>query len=531
MTTPSDFSARRDRALGAAVIVAALLSAAFYATRWAGDAEIHLVYAENAARGRWFEFNAGQVTQGSTSALWTLLLAALWRVGGVVGASWGASAVCLASFVAVIVVTHRLGRRVASPAVGLVAALLFAANPSIATNALLGMENCTAAALVGAGWLAVLGPWRGSTPWLWGALAGLGFLCRPDAAVPIAAQGLYALWRARRDGFSLSRWLGAGVVALAIVAPFYAFQHHVTGRWLPASGVSRVLLSRRTALHLGPLWIHLRLVTRLLVPYLPVSAGLAWLLLRRAARTPERVALGLATAATLFLHTFVVGAAHASRYFLVTFPAFFVLGVAGLDDALSLVRAKAPRAGNSLVALAAVWMALVYGADEYLRFTVLTRGATMTQHLGYYASRRAMTDEVLAEVGWRPPRPLQLAITEVQYRGFVDDRIVVRSLDGRVDQELLDVTGPDGCPDYAAYLRRVGADALHADQGCDCPRSLLCALERRAADRPRDPVTLDGMTFRYAGAKQYWRIERGAGAAQPSGGVAPDPAAREDTSP
>ncbi len=174
-------------------------------------------------------------------------------------------------------------------------------------------------------------------------------------------------------------------------------------------------------------------------------------------------------------------------------------------------------------------MTVVYGADEYLRVTVLTRGASMAQHLGYYASRRAMTDEVLADVGWRAPRPLHLAITEVQYRGFVDDRIVVHSLDGRVDQELLDVTGSDGCPDYAAYLRRVGAEALHADQGCDCPRSLLCALERRSADRPRDPVTLDGMTFRYTGAKHYWRIERGAAGAQRTEGVAPDPAAREDT--
>jgi Dolichyl-phosphate-mannose-protein mannosyltransferase len=506
MNTPAADARWRPRLL-AVVVACVTVHAALYATRWAGDAEIHLIYAENAANGRWFQFNPAQVTQGSTSALWTLLLASAWRVGGLVAASWAASLVCLVSYVTTTVLVWKLGERVASWRVGAVAALLFAVNPSIASNALFGMENCTAAALLVAAWLTLVTPQRRWSPWVWGVLVGAAFLCRPDAVIPIAAQSLYAAYLLKHSPErSRAPWVGACVLAGMLVVPFFVFQHSITGRWMPSSGVSRVLLSRRTAIHLGPLWIHVRLLVRIAGAYLPVFAGFVWTLTQRTLQTPARLALGGAVVVTLFLHTFIVGAAHASRYFLLSFPAFYILGAVGLGDIMRRIRSRRPTLVPVFLGGCVVWFALVNAADEHARLTSSMRGAPMEYHINLFRNRRAFTDDLLEKISWHSPRPLQLALTEVQFRGMVDQRITIRSLDGRVDQELLDVTPANGCPDYAAYFRRVHMDALHADQASDCPSSLLWALEQRNSAQSREPVVLDGITFQHTGHEGYWRI-------------------------
>ena len=50
----------------------------FYFTMYSGDAEIHLVYAENAAKGHFFEFNMNEKSAGVTSPGYMLFLALLY---------------------------------------------------------------------------------------------------------------------------------------------------------------------------------------------------------------------------------------------------------------------------------------------------------------------------------------------------------------------------------------------------------------------------------------------------------------------
>ena len=63
-----------------AAAAAVLLYPLAYADVYAGDAVIHLIYAENAARGHFYEFNLGEVTAGVTSTGYMLLLAGLFRL-------------------------------------------------------------------------------------------------------------------------------------------------------------------------------------------------------------------------------------------------------------------------------------------------------------------------------------------------------------------------------------------------------------------------------------------------------------------
>jgi arabinofuranosyltransferase len=72
------------------------------------DAWIHFQFARNLARGDGLSFNPGQPTSGSTAPLWTLLLAAVYLLGGEFPvAGQVLSAVC---FLAALATTYALGR-------------------------------------------------------------------------------------------------------------------------------------------------------------------------------------------------------------------------------------------------------------------------------------------------------------------------------------------------------------------------------------------------------------------------------------
>lgn len=229
-----------------------------------------------------------------------------------------------------------------------------------------------------------------------------------------------------------------------------------------------------------------------------------------------------AVTATVFLHTFIVGATHASRYFILTFPAFYVTGIVGLQTLAGMLAQRWDRTGQGIrmgtrmgtrmvvqgcTVLVGLWFLGVYSADLYFRARVTGLGGVMQDHLALSRFRRESTTGLLVKLGWTGHLPVRLALTEVQLRQYLDNRFWLQSLDGRVDQELIDVTPPStGCPDYAAYLRRVQSDMVMADQACDCPTSLLCALQREPTKGPLRTVTLDGLRFTQTGFWSIWRI-------------------------
>ncbi len=61
-------------------------------------------------------------------------------------------------------------------------------------------------------------------------------------------------------------------------------------------------------------------------------------------------------------------------------------------------------------------------------------------------------------------RPVVVALVEIQARYSVDDRFVIRSLDGRTDPRFLDFVRGDWV-DYEAYLRTTGVDFVTKNAG------------------------------------------------------------------
>jgi hypothetical protein len=71
--------------------------------------------------------------------------------------------------------------------------------------------------------------------------------------------------------------------------------------------------------------------------------------------------------------------------------------------------------------------------------------------------RRARTDALLHDLGNPPKRPVTLALEPVQVRYELDERMAIRSFDGRVDRALMNFVRTDFV-DQAGYLQTEDID-------------------------------------------------------------------------
>src|SRR5690606_1078847 len=104
--------------------------------------------------------------------------------------------------------------------------------------------------------------------------------------------------------------------------------------------------------------------------------------------------------------------------------------------------------------------------------------------------------------------PVSVAVTEVQLRYFLDDRVTVLSLDGRTSANILRYVDPvSGVPDFGRYFADVRPDYVHIRQWCEVGGwlagvfpsrirdNLVCDWERRAAAMaPGDSFEWQGRT-------------------------------------
>jgi Dolichyl-phosphate-mannose-protein mannosyltransferase len=134
-----------------------------------------------------------------------------------------------------VVLLYRLGRRIAGPAAGLAAALVWAASPVALRNAMGGLEASLAvmlalALLLAWMWTGDAGASRVRFAWL-GVIAGLLVLARVDAALLVALVAAMELVLRR------GRRIVPAVVGLAIVTvPWYVYTTLTFGTPLPTSG-------------------------------------------------------------------------------------------------------------------------------------------------------------------------------------------------------------------------------------------------------------------------------------------------------
>src|SRR5690606_26297758 len=81
--------------------------------------------------------------------------------------------------------------------------------------------------------------------------------------------------------------------------------------------------------------------------------------------------------------------------------------------------------------------------------------------------RPRQTEALLRALGVAEAENISIAVTEVQLRYFLDERVEVLSLDGRTSADILTYTDPlTGVPDFERYFLATRPDFVHANQWC-----------------------------------------------------------------
>ncbi|MFW6162643.1 MAG: hypothetical protein ACODAJ_07715 [Planctomycetota bacterium] len=463
------------------------------------DGWIHATYARNLARHGCLCLNPGEPSTGTTSFLWTGLLAALHAVGlGPVAApiAWGLPLqACLITLVFLLARDARLGDGWA-----FLAAASCAALGTLVWISLAGME-ATLFLVLGLGAL-----WCRARRWLLaaGALAGLLVLARPEGgalAVTLALAEIPAARRRRARGPKAvtplaRRWLKLfGPVALA-VGIYLGINLAISGQVLTATFAGRRWLAGQPAgIDLSPLAVFdgaAALATawgRYLYRWVFGMGLLAWLGVGAAAVAGGVLAavfgllaaggvLRVALAARrdrgtpsplllLFGWALIHNAAyavllpvhgHAGRYQAVNFVVLAVgvtAGTAWLARARSSVRRLAP-------VLVAAWMALCLGSTALWR--VIYRDSVHHIHTTHVACGRWIADHL--------PSDAVVATYDLGAVAYHADRRVV-DLGGLVDPAMARHLFAGDC---APYLRDQGATHLAMVQHALDDTHLLGAL-------------------------------------------------------
>ena len=181
------------------------------------------------------------------------------------------------------------------------------------------------------------------------------------------------------------------------------------------------------------------------------------------------------------LYSSVFGAVHLARYVTFLMPPLALIAAGGarwlwanwpaLAERLPLSRAAA-FGGTGLL------LAASFSAETYVRLSD-PGGVVLADVMAAPAHRAQASDDLLAELRDPAVRPVSIALQEAQLRYWLDDRFVVRSLDGRVDRALL------------SYVHRGNHDHL----GC-------ASRERRPLPRRDSQYNRDRTRWRWTTCKR-----------------------------
>jgi hypothetical protein len=247
------------------VICAAALAARLIpGPRTIDDAFITFRYARNLLAGNGFVYNPGEAVLGTTTPLYTLLMAGL-------GVPWGAAnapfpslalAVNALADAATCLLLVWLGKRIGARWAGWAAAAVWAVAPFSVTFAIGGLETSlyvllltgtTAAALAGKRVAAAL-------------LGAMALLTRPDALIlvgPLVLERAYSAFFARpREERQPLRWAEAAAFGAPVLA-WGIFATLTFGSPLPNS-----ILAKAVAYHLQPADALIRLIQHYATPFL-----------------------------------------------------------------------------------------------------------------------------------------------------------------------------------------------------------------------------------------------------------------------
>jgi 4-amino-4-deoxy-L-arabinose transferase-like glycosyltransferase len=410
------------------------------------DSWIHQTYGRNLAQyGEW-AFTPGTPSTASTSPLYTVLLAAGYRLG-IPHLIWthGLGIACLAISG---LIAARMAERLlpVSKRIGLFAGLAVVSAWHLLWAAAAGMETMLFSMFT------LLLPWlvwreldtRPQTAFavvlrgiVFGIACGLATLARPEGAMLVGLLGLALLIIRPKMSWRAVILYGAAAVVgfIGVLTPYLIFNLQVTGGLLPNTAASK--RADLVSLFLRP---YPQRVLDLLTPLsaggqillLPGAALWAWSIFRSLRRQPSGLLLLVPmvwSIALIFLYAAYLPAFFQhGRYVIPALPAFIVCGVVGT----AMLVQKGRRSMLQRV------FSRGLAATAVVLFVVMALGPGLTTYL---ADVEIINNEMVAAARWiadNIPEDELMAIHDIGAVGYFASRPII-DLAGLISPELLPV--------------------------------------------------------------------------------------------
>jgi hypothetical protein len=445
-TAARQFVLRHGIAVAIALGAVAVIAFAAWRVRdtYVGDAAVYLPYARNAANGHLFQFNVGEFSTGSTSPLWSLLLAIPFLLGlGLAGAKAFSAAFAVLGLLATIYAAQRLSRSWTAAAV----ASLFVLG-TMALHAVSLYESGLTVTLVA---MSLVAAQRTRARWgesgalsvralapliaIWAVLP----LARPDAVILVVAQAVALFAFAPIDRRrALAPLLSALALAALPALAYFGASLIDLGTFSTSSQGRSHALQEVLDKWIGPLYASSSAVREVfsspwVFAFIPAVGGVALLARQKATRWLAAFA-GVALVGYLALLTFVTPAVYDTGRYLVP-----LVPIASATAAVLLAHARGTRLW--LPALAAALLAIGISSVLELRdYTRLARSIGITE-------KEVFSRDVVATLNQMAQPGDTVLSYEVQLRYFLRDDVSVLSEDGITDgkvapyQDSRDMTG------------------------------------------------------------------------------------------
>ena len=457
------------------------------------DAVVHFVVAERFAEGYPFLYNINDTEKviASTSPFWTILLSIIYYIAA------GFSPIVIKSisillWLAVgylLKITAREIWGMSKYSTYAVLALWFA-NVSIVKNSLGGLENILCAFLLLLLYIYLMKSQKVfnlKVNIITGLLLGWIILTRIDAGMlALVFVGLYFFTvppqsEGKRTNIISSLFIIL-FISFIVLLPWYFYQYSETGKLLSDSSVARLFTGRRNSIPLfnGMLYFHPNAITILFTAFIPLSIGFLWTTFRlKHKESPYKLSALVVVICSVIAYSLIVGADQFGRYFLICMPFFLLAGIKGLQEIFEVIAEISAASGKIFIILIVSFLVLVNFYDYYKRVVNIEQLESNIYETFYAPSyRNVKTSEYLNKLGYKDNDSIKLAVTEVQFKYFIDERVQVISLDGRSSPKILKYMNEKGLPDFEKFIEAEKPDVIEV-KGWNFERNLMNDWEEK----------------------------------------------------
>lgn len=465
------------------LVLIILIHPLFYFSMYSGDAEIHLVYAENGAKGHFFEFNPGEKSAGVTSPGYMLVLASFFRILPDSLVPLAVKSLNILCWYLLLYLTFILSRKLIGDefwawTVTLIVALM----PGAVYNATTGMESGIFGLfflfwlylVIKRDWLAMneSGLKEEVFP---GVLLGILCWIRPEGFVLAALAFAFKILQSIRPRIvsgtsvfiSLRRILTTLIPFMLLSALYLGFLYSQTGQLLPTSGISRMGLGGQESFQIGSLPLNLKFV-KYLIYYFPLTISMIlgfWVTFtkRRSGNVPVIYYNYIAVTIIVFfiLYSSILGAHHLSRYIIFLLPVMIMFSGWGAKT-ISGNWHWGRKTGTVVFVTSMILLGGLFTCEIYIRYKSGSNYPVggLWRVMKAPEERKEFSDRMLDELGRPSNLPVSLAYQEVQIRYRLDNRFMIRSLDGRTDAMLLNFVDRHGNYDHISYIKARDIDFI-----------------------------------------------------------------------